>query len=132
MRKAQTFSTDAIIAVVIFLFISISVLYIVGNLSESRKFEQLTDEGELVAEGITSSKIASILGFLEGRKIDKNKLGQFANMSYSQLKSIFGMSADFCIHIEDDEGYLINVTENITGIGSPKAKVSGVKCTTKS
>ncbi len=132
MKKAQTWSTDALVAVFIFLFIAIAIMFIAGNLVESKKFEQLSAEGELISEGITSPKVPEVPGFIEGTKLNKEKLEEFTNTSYNDLKSLLGLSSDFCIHIEDDEGYLINVTENITGVGSPKAKVSGVRCTTKS
>ena len=130
MKKAQTWSTDVIIGVTIFLIMSILVLFIVGNFFESKKFENLAGEGELISRGIRTSPGQNAPGFLDGAKLNKGRLDSFANLTYAQIKSAYGLSSDFCIHLEDENGNLINITGNLTGIGSPKAKISGRECAT--
>ncbi len=127
MKKGQTWSTDAIVATTLVLIVSIAILFLFENLGKSKKFESLVSEGELVSESLTRPDAP---GFVVDSKLNKELLQQFANRSYSDLKSLFGLQADFCIHLEDEEGNLINISRNITGIGSHRAKVNGVECVT--
>ncbi len=127
MKKGQTWSTDAIVAVSIFLAVSLAILYIFSSLSESEKFEQLSGEGEFISESVARDEP----GFVVDNKLDQDKLQEFANRTYDDLKSLLGVRGEFCIHLEDEEGNLINISKNITGIGNPRAKVSGVECVGK-
>ena len=66
--------------------------------------------------------------FIEGQKINKEKLERFANITYDQLKDILGTSYNFCIHFEDEQGNVINISGGKTGLGSGKVVVGGVAC----
>ena len=128
MRKAQTWSADALIAVSIFAVAFIFLFSFLSAKSQSDKISQLKKEGQgmpdTLSDALSSKSNAT---FIEGQKINKEKLERFANLTYDQLKDILGTSYNFCIHFEDEQGNIINVS-NKTGIGSPKAKVGGVAC----
>jgi len=124
MRKAQTWSADALIAVSIFAVAFIFLFSFLSAKSQSDKISQLKKEGQGMPDMLSSKSNTT---FIEGQKINKQKLESFANLTYDQLKDILGTSYNFCIHFEDEQGNIINVS-NKTGIGSPKAKVGGVAC----
>ena len=65
--------------------------------------------------------------FIQGSKVDSQKLRAALNMSYENLRSLLGVRSDFCIYIEDENGYLVPM-ENKIGLGSPLANLSGKAC----
>ena len=65
--------------------------------------------------------------FIEGNKIDADKLDDFADLSYEEIRGIVGVKNDFCIHFEDLDGNLIMV-QGKYGIGSSRKKLNGTEC----
>jgi len=62
--------------------------------------------------------------FVVDGNIDKAKLEDFASENYLQIKEQLGLKNDFCIHFEDKDGNVIDISQ-ITqrkgiGIGSPE------------
>ncbi len=123
-KKAQTWSMDALIAVSIFTVAFIFLFSFLSVKSQSERIEQLKQEGEAIPETLSTQNNVT---FIEGQKINKEKLESFANMTYGQIKDALGITYDFCIHFEDEEGNIIKISDK-TGIGSPKAAVGGEKC----
>lgn len=127
MRKAQTWSTDTVFAVVIFVFLLIFVFSFIGSQQRSQNVKEMQGE---------SAKIPSILGsqekenlsFIENDKVNKEKLATFANLSYEEIKQKLGLRYDFCIYFEDEEGRIINLTYGRPGLGSPNATLAGLAC----
>lgn len=116
--KGQTWSTDAIIAVVIFVVVFMAFMYITGRSSESKKIDVFTEDASKIPDLFAQSKNKSFT-FVEGNKINKEKLENLTSMTYQQLKSELGIKSDFCIHFEDENGNVvfINQTAGLVGLG---------------
>jgi hypothetical protein len=127
MRKAQTWSTDTIVAVAIFAFVIIFVFYFVGTQQKSQNIEDMQSESTKIP-AIVSSPQKENTSFIENNKVSKEKLASFTNMSYDEIKQKLGLRYDFCIYFEDEEGKIINLTYGRPGVGSPNTSVAGAVC----
>ncbi len=125
--KAQTVSTDALIAMALFIIVIIFFFSLSTDTAEERKVNSLQFESTKLVSSVTGSRNASS-AFVSGTKVSESRIGQLADLNYERLKDVFGVHADFCIYFEDEEGNVINVTGNKTGIGSSHIKVGGVAC----
>ena len=108
---------DLIIAVVIFL-LSVGVFYFFTSNQASNAQSKLQIESELVANKMTGTAPLSIVN---GTVIDETKLNDLANYSYADLKEQLGLTDDFCIVLEDQNGSIIligNGTNQKVGIGN--------------
>ena len=126
MKKAQTFSTDAVVAVAMFVIAVIMLYYLSGSATKNKQSEQLQSEAEKLPATLSSQQNLTSV-FIQGSKINEQKLREAINMSYDNLKSLFGVKSDFCIYIEDENGNLVPM-EGKVGIGSPLANFSGKSC----
>ena len=122
--KAQTWSVDVMIAIVIFSVIILGFFYITGLTAQSERLKAMASEAEKVHESLTTTGNKSSLAFIEGGKIDSQKLAEFANMDYEEIKKQLGIEGgDFCIHLEDEEGNIVSISGK-AGIGSGKVEIS--------
>ena len=127
-RKAQTWTTDALIAVGIFVVVLIVFFSFTGRTSQTKKVEDLGRVGEQIPLQLSSRQNISNLTFIEGTKINSGRLATFSNKSYEEIKRELGVSAEFCIHLEDGEGNIVFVNSSMAGIGSGRASISGYTC----
>lgn len=126
MKKGQTFSTDAIVAVAMFVIAVIMLYYLSGPATTSKQAEKLQSEaGKLPATLSSQQNLSSV--FIQGSRIDEQKLREAINLSYDNLKSLLGVESDFCIYLEDENGNIVPM-EGKVGIGSPLASFSGKGC----
>ncbi len=127
-RKSQTWSTDAIIATVVFLVIIITFFSVLTGKAQSERVKELAEEGSKIPDLLTSYDNSSI-AFIKGTVVDPDKLDEFAKMDYEDLKGQFGLQGDFCIHFEDEDGNIVFIGEaKKVGIGSPRVTISGIAC----
>ncbi len=119
MKKSQTWSTDAIVAVIIFTFVALSFFYITGKSTQKKEVDVVALEARKLPDLFSQSNNNSI-SFLTDNRVNVQKLENLSTFSYSQLKTQLGLINDFCIHFEDEDGNVIfiNSTNNITGIGN--------------
>ncbi len=129
LAKGQTWSTDALVAVVIFMVVVVSFFYITGRSVDNKKLDDYADDAGRIPELFAGSSNSSLV-FIQGNKVDVEKLENLTVLDYEQMKQQLGISSDFCIHFEDEKGNVIfiNSTNNITGIGSPKAVIGNYTC----
>lgn len=126
--KAQVWSADIIIAIVIFSIILMGFFYVSGIRSQLEKLDLMTSEAEKIHESLTTASNKSSLAFIEGSKIDQQELEELADMSYEELKKQLGIEGgDFCIHFEDEQGNIVFISGK-RGIGSGSVNISGVPC----
>jgi len=123
----QTVSTDALIGIALFMIVIIFFFTLSSDDSSDRKIENLQSDGSRVATAVSGGSDA-LPDFVSGSKVDLEKLEEISQLDYKILKDALGVSADFCIHFEDDQGNVINVSGNKTGLGSTSVKVGGVAC----
>lgn len=126
MKKGQTFSTDAIVAVVMFVIAVIMLYYLSGPATTNKQSAKLQSEAEKLPATLSSQQNLTSV-FIQGSKIDEQKLREAINLSYDNLKSLLGVESDFCIYLEDENGNIVPM-EGKVGIGSPLANFSGKGC----
>ena len=126
MKKGQTLSTDAVVAVVIFVLAAMLMFYLMGPAAKNRRSEKLQVEAQKLPGILSAGQNLTII-FVQGTKVDEKKLSETLNLSYENLKALLGMESDFCIYFEDDKGNLVPAGNKL-GIGSPLVNLSGRTC----
>ena len=126
MKTAQTFSTDAIIAIVMFVIAVIMLYYFSGSGAKNKQSEKLQSDAEKLPAILNSQQNLTSI-FIQGTKIDDQKLREAVNLSYDSLRSLLGIQSDFCIYLEDENGNVVPM-EGKLGVGSPLANFSGKSC----
>ena len=125
--KAQTVSTDAFIAIALFIIIMIFFFAVSGDRTSEIKVKDLESESSKLASAVSGVRNQTS-SFVVGTKIVTERLEELSKLSYSELKNYLGIEADFCIHFEDEFGNVINITGNKTGLGSAFIVIGGVNC----
>lgn len=131
LKKAQVWSADLIIAVIIFLFI-LGVFYAVMVNRSSSPRGDLEQQSDYIASKLDREKNPNPYAVIDKNTLDQETLNILYNSTYKELKQQFNIQGDFCIYLEDQEGYLIiwqNETGgNKTGTGNNTILISGTPC----
>ncbi len=123
--KSQTWSIDILIAVSIFI-VALIVLFYFLNTPSDQEYSNLQKESDSLPGSIISSESSSAtdITFVVGNEVDRERLKNFTSKNYTQIKNELGLSGEFCIHFEDEEGRLVDINESPEGvqytIGSPE------------
>jgi len=128
--KAQTISADAFIAVALFMIVLIFFFSFSGDKTAEIKVKDLETESSKLASAVSGVRNETP-SFLEGTKINIERLKGASEMTYSELKNALGIGADFCIHFEDEGGNVIEIREGIAGLGSSYIIVGDMPCGTE-
>lgn len=127
MRKAQAWSIDLIIAVVIFVLV-IMIFYTLLVREPKADVKTLQKESRIIADKISDTNSASDCAFLDGKDIDTNKMKSCFNLtSPRQFKDENNINSRFCIFMVDQNGKLISVDGRM-GYGDPELNLSGTMC----
>ncbi|MBN2142572.1 hypothetical protein JW711_04545 [Candidatus Woesearchaeota archaeon] len=128
MERAQIWSIDVLLAIVIFISIMI-IFYVTINAKEQPTLKDLQSEAKFINTALENSEDHS---FIDNDVVDQAKLDEFAgeaSVNYSDVKENLGVIGDFCIYFEDENGYLILLEDNRTGIGlGESVNISDVPC----
>ncbi len=127
MKRAQTWSTDALVGMTLFFITALLLYYLMGPVKKGEQDEGLQAESKKLPE-ILSSEQNMTQVFIKGSKVDESRLLDASMLGYENLKSLFGISSDFCIYFEDEKGNIVPIGGNRMGIGSPLANISGKNC----
>lgn len=127
-RKSQSWSTDIILAVVLFMG-AFFLFYSILNDDESQKVADLKDGAFQVIKQVSSSD--SAYRIIDRNELNVTRMDQLKNMSYEELKAIFKIEGDFCIFMEDESGNIILINQSYKGLGSPRINISGTPCSQK-
>jgi hypothetical protein len=123
IKKGQMWSYDIIMAVVIFT-LAIGIFYsLVASSSISTKTQTLSEEGSIVALVTSSGEKQTDVSFIRNDKLNKRRYSRFINQSYDDTKSQLGLTSDFCLHFEDGEGNILNISGKTT-YGSPRVNIT--------
>ncbi len=117
MRKAQVISLDLVLAILVFVGIIATFFYVVSLFSFQSQTSNVQRQGEDLPRFLQQN--VSSFGFIEDNQIDLQKINSFSNMDYAQLQKALGLSVDFCIYFEDENGNIIPVNNKL-GLGSDK------------
>ena len=134
-KKTQTWSTDVLIAAMLFVLIFLTLFYIIGIDTTSRVVTELKSESRLIPLKLMASQRSTVnesTVFILDNKVDKARLKELSSMPYSDLKLGLGVKHDFCLYFEDEYGNLINISDDTSDavmcIGSPNATLNGMPC----
>jgi len=131
VRKGQTESIDVLIAAGIFSFTVLTLFYVLFLAGQAERINAIKVEGGRLPYLLNQN--VSEAGFVGGGTVDEAKLLELTNLTYDELRAILGVAGhDFCIHLQDETGNLINITvapgASKAGIGSQRANISGFIC----
>jgi len=127
-RLAQTMSADALIAVALFMVAIIFFFALSNDDSGSSSIINLESESSKLVSAVAGTRNATTT-FVSGSTVDQTKLQKLVDeLDYPQLKDELGVTADFCIHFEDEDGNLIEIQEGAPALGSGYASVGGRPC----
>jgi len=125
---------NPIVASIIVVYIIIIVVYFFQSNNQQATQESLLQDKQLIINQLSNSNISqgdaalsnSGFAFIAGNTIDIEKLRNFAEKNYSDVKKELNLQNDFCIHFEDENGNAIDIS-SITGrsgigIGSSRLK----------
>ena len=117
-KKAQTWSVDLIIGVVLFLLIIVIVYSLIASSPQSE--QRLRTEADNIYGKFEEQRNpgSDLPTFIKGNTISLEELEQLSTMNYQEIKTRLGITSDFCIVLVDQYGGIINVSSNKTAIGS--------------
>lgn len=138
MKKAQTFSLDALTALAVFMIVLISFVFLISFASSSKRAQDLNSESQFIADKIVLSSGGSECNMQlikEGKELSNEMLHACVEVmqepdGYEKLKAALGTDKDFCIYITRQgssgktEVLQLSKTEEIYGIGSGKVIIN--------
>ena len=133
-KKSQTWSLDAMLSFMVFIFGIVIVLYFLLFASGKDVLKQLQKESELIPMKIIASEpnIDNDLAFIIDGKVNKERLKSLSSYDYDQLKTEFGVLNDFCIYFEDKDGNLVDISSelgaDVYGVGNPEFALNEHSC----
>ena len=159
-KNSQIASMDVIIALVVFVVIVSFIFGYVLKKTTFSKFEELSMESDILVNKLSSSEESAEndIAIASLGNLDKLKLGIFLDKMilgnkggfYGSVKSLLGVSSDYCIYFEGDNGTAIYVHELVDnpdvkaafyndtldfpdsilayGFGSKEIMINGVPC----
>lgn len=122
-RKAQIWYFDLTIALGIFLVVFVFAINFINSsyFNDAQISNKVIDEAKRVSNNLlhtgipedwTSEGVISI-GLTSNDRIDLTKLSEFKNLTeedYAFAQTLFGISSDFLIFFEDNDGVLLNLS----------------------
>jgi hypothetical protein len=112
-RKAQTWSVDLVLGVVIFLLVVVIIYSLIASRPENES--QLRDDADKIYLELNSNENSEeIPQIVDGSTLSEDELIKLYNESYAELKKKLGIDNDFCIVVVTDNSILIDVPVNST------------------
>ena len=124
----QTWSLDLILAVGIFILFIIAFYVILSGQSDEDVQEELEDTASDIVIRLDAEAGPSKAGIIKDGKINETKLAELSEEDYEDLKQILGISNDFCIFLEDENGRLIPINGSKMGVGGSEITINGRPC----
>jgi hypothetical protein len=127
MERAQIWSIDVLLAVVIFISI-IMIFYVTLGANDNLSIKDLEIEASTLRVQLESNPALKII---EQDNINNTKLEEFteqASTNYVETKEALGIKGDFCIYFEDEQGNLVLLADNRTGLGKGDVNITGTPC----
>ena len=83
----------------------------------------LVKESEIVLDKLTNGQ--EEISLLNSNELIVEEVIKLDQMSYNEVKNMFGVKNDFCIYFEDVSGNLVKFDNTNLGIGSNKIYIDG-------
>lgn len=122
------FNSAIVLITIIALFIILRTTFTPSEtveLLEDAKSE-LVKEAEIVLN--TLSDRNAEVSLLESNELIEEKIRDFDERGYNEVKDILGVENDFCIFFEDSSGNLVKIDGINPYIGSNKIYINGYPC----
>jgi len=125
---------NPVVASIIIVYIIIIIVYFFQSSNQQATRESLLQDKQLIINQLSNVNISrgnaalsnSGFAFVSGNTIDIEKLRNFAEKNYSDVKKELNLQNDFCIHFEDENGNAIDISpitgRSGVGIGSSRLK----------
>ncbi|MGV8162726.1 MAG: hypothetical protein ACP5N2_05350 [Candidatus Nanoarchaeia archaeon] len=109
-KRAQTWSIDLVLGVVIFLLVVIVIYSLIA--SRPVQESQLRDDADKIYSRLDtrSDKNDQVPKIIEGNSISYEELENLYAEDYDTLKAKLGITTDFCIIVVTDNNGIINMT----------------------
>jgi type II secretory pathway pseudopilin PulG len=120
---------DLILAVLIFTAVIALFFFFIGR-DRQQDTNRLESQARLIQSKLDADKNAEIPIVIQG-EISQSELEVLYNTSYEDLKEKFGISSNFCIYIETEDGRIIPVdvdNQKFESVGSGEILVSNNPC----
>lgn len=127
LTKAQAFSLDLIIAILIFGSAILIYYKTVINLSDQDEVllddilaDAKTISGSLITNGYPtnwSKDNVSRIGVITNSRVNETKLEQFSRISYKESRKLFGTTHNYYVFFRDRNDNIIPFNESLEGIG---------------
>lgn len=124
-KRGQTVSLDIIIAVTLFLVVLL-VFFSYVTQTDALKLPVASRESLRVTELLKSEQFQ--YSIVEGGEVDLAKLLLMKNLTDQELRVAFGVTQDFCIYLEDENGHLYRLDSSTLGIGMSGIRVNNTDC----
>jgi len=137
LTKAQVFSLDLIIAVIIF---GSAVLIYYKNITNlSDQDEVLLDDLLIDAKIISNSLMSSgyqinwnkdnveRIGITDDNRVSTEKLAEFSKIPYKESKKLFGTIYDYYVFFTDRHNNIIYINSSLEGIGKPDVNFTNIQ-----
>lgn len=133
-NKAQTWSIDLAIAVVLFLLVA-SVFYIILTKKDTNNLGELQRSSESLANKMFQEN--SGIDIVKEGKVEQDRVENLLSRNYEDVKKEIGTEEEFCIVMKDENGNIIPFKDKdgnqYLGIGpaNDELNFSDKKCGTK-
>ncbi len=107
-KKAQTWSVDLVLGVVIFLLIVVIIYSLIAS-NPSNKTELRDDADKIYLYLNENENSKDISNLINGSEISEDELIELYNMDYDELKAKLGITSDFCIVLISDNNAIVTV-----------------------
>ena len=137
LTKAQVFSLDLIIAVIIF---GSAVLIYYKNITNlSDQDETLLDDILIDAKIISNSLMSSgyqtnwtkdnveRIGITDDNRVSEAKLAEFSKIPYKESKKLFGTIYDYYVFFTDRNNNIIYINSSLEGIGKTGVNFTNIQ-----
>lgn len=124
--KAQSWSVDILLAVIVFM-VAFFIVYGILNTNPNAKAGSLKQEASDVVKQIASEE--SLIRVVDdNNEVNESRLGELKNMEYIELKKKLRVEGDFCIYFEDENGNIVLINDTYKGIGTSNIEIGSTPC----
>jgi len=137
LTKAQVFSLDLIIAVLV--FGSAILIYYKNITNLSDQDEELLDDLLIDAKSISNSLVSQgypynwnkdnvvRIGITDNNRINETKLEQFSMIPYNEGRKLFGTAYNYYVFFRDKDNNILPFNESLEGIGKPGVNSTNIQ-----
>lgn len=119
---------DVILAVVVFGFITVAITSFA--LLDEPEIQSLEQRAQTIDVQLAAS-VAGCEAILNDAQVNDEAILCLTQADYNSLREELDVQGDFCIHLEDENGNVVPITNSSfskLSIGSNEIKVGGVPC----